>query len=139
MLANTCRFTTPFKRNGFTLTELMVVLAISGILLAVAIPSFQSQLQRTRRSDAQTALLNLSVLMTHYYTENGTFIGASTPSHLGTDNASPQGHYSLSISNLSANGYTLSATPTGAQATDSCGTLTLTNQNLRGPSAECWD
>lgn len=123
--------------NGFTLIELMIAIAIAGILAALAYPSFADHMNRVRRTDGHTALYDLAVHMEHYFTENSSYAGATTPAIVGASATSSEGHYTLSIGNLSASTYTLSAVPTGAQANDSCGTLTLTQANLKSPS-NCW-
>lgn len=126
---------------GFTLMELMIAVAIVGIIAAIAFPSYTEHVQRTRRSDGQAALLNLAARMEHYYTQNNTYVGATTPAVVGVSANSPEAFYTLSISNLSATSFTLTATPAvgGPQATDACGALTLTNTNLKGPTTtNCW-
>lgn len=130
----------PFSLKGFTLIELMIAVIIVGILTAIAYPNYRDHMFKTRRSDAQTALLNLAGLMEHYYTENNTYATA-TLTNLGyTNNLTPQGYYRLTIA-PTATAYTLTATPVagGAQASDTtCPTLTLTNTGVKGPSSSCW-
>lgn len=125
------------KKKGFTLIELMIVVVIMGILAAMAYPTYQNQVMRTHRADGQAALLHLSTSMEHYYTQNHTYVGATTPADLGHSTTSPEGNYTLTISNLSATTYTLSATPTGAQAGDSCGVLSV-NQAFAKTPENCW-
>lgn len=125
--------------KGFSLIELMIAVAIVAILAAIAYPAYNEQVTKARRSDAHSALLNMAALMEHYYTENNTYAGASI-ANIGANATSSEGHYNMSIGNLSATTYTLTATPTGAQASDTtCGALTLTNTNVKGPNpASCW-
>lgn len=136
-------------KNGFTLIELMIAVAIVGILAAIAYPTFSEHLYKSRRSDGQAALLNLATYMEHYYTENNSYTGATltvggTAGTLGVSNTSVDGYYTLTISSLTATSYTLTATPTGTQAGDTtCTTLTLTNTNVKAatPAANsltCW-
>lgn len=128
------------KVKGFSLIELVAVVAIIGILAAIAYPAYQDQIRKTRRSDAHTGLLNLATLMEHYYTENNTYAGA-TLANVGSGATTPEGYYNLSIGNLSATTYTLSAAPVAGtdQASDSCGTLTITQANVKGPTPNtCW-
>lgn len=129
------------RAQAFTLIELMVVLLIVGILVAIAYPSYQTHVIKARRADGKTALLNLSALMEHYYTENNSYLGA-TPAGVGGSALSSDGNYTMSISALTATSYTLSATPVAdkPQAKDTtCGTLTLTNLGVKGPNpSECW-
>ncbi|MCS5712498.1 type IV pilin protein [Candidatus Berkiella aquae] len=124
--------------KGFSLMELMVAVVIVGILAAIAYPAYTDYINRTRRADGKAALLNMAIYMEHYYTENNSYTGA-TVTGIGLTNASSQeGYYTLSISALTGTSYTLTATPTGAQAADSCGALTLTNTNVKGPNSDCW-
>jgi type IV pilus assembly protein PilE len=132
-----------FKNNrGFNLIELMIVVTIVGILAAIAYPAYQDQMIASRRSDGQAALLNMSGLMEHYFTENNTYVGAN-PTALGITNLSQQGYYTVSVSASTASSYTLTATPVvgGPQASDTtCGPLTITNTNVKGPNpGTCWE
>lgn len=124
--------------KGFTLMELMITVVIVGILASIAYPAYQDYLYRTRRSDGQAALMNLSTYMEHYYTENNTYASA-TLSALGLTNTSQQGYYTVAITTATTTTYTLTATPVAPQTGDTtCPTLTLTNTNTKGPSLTCW-
>lgn len=126
------------KHTGFSLMELLITITIIGILAAIAYPAYTDYLNRTRRSDARVALMNLATYLEHYYTENNSYTGA-TVAGLGLSSTSPEGFYTITISAIAATSYTLTATPTGAQAGDTtCPTLTLTNTNVKGPSTACW-
>ena len=141
------------EQKGFTLVELMVAVAIVGIIATIAIPYVQDYLRHSKRADASSALIQLSQAMQRYYTENNTYLGAAVS---GNDTGIPASStfaysqspfsgnpaYNLRISAATASTYTLSAIPTGEQAGDVCGTLTLTSKNVRGHGAsgstECW-
>ncbi len=125
------------KVKGFTLIELLIAVAIVGILAAIAYPNYLDHMYKSRRADGHSALMNLASYMESFYTENNTYTGA-TLTALGLTNQSPQNYYTTSISAATATSYTIKATPTGAQASDSCGALTLTNTNVKGPRANCW-
>ncbi len=132
-----------YRHPGFTLIELMIVIVIVAILASIAYPSYTAYVERGKRSDGQSALLDLSNRMDHYFSENRSYIGA-TLAQLGVKETSPEGYYNLSISNLSGNTYTASAEPLSAQSSDNCGTLTLNQLGQRGFTgasvtlAECW-
>jgi type IV pilus assembly protein PilE len=123
--------------KGFTLIELMVVVIIMGILAGIAYPSYTQQVMKTRRADGQGALLHLATSMEHYFTEHQTYLGASQPSDVGHSSSSPQGYYSLSLTDVSETSYTVVATPKGAQANDSCGALSIRHPFKQLPT-QCW-
>lgn len=131
------------KQSGFTLIELMIVVAIIGILAAIAYPSYTAHVEQARRSEGQTALLDLANRMDHYFSENHHYTGA-TLAQLGVSANSSEGYYSLGIENISDNAFTVNAIPTGAQSADPCGTLSLNQLGQRGFSGtavtlnDCW-
>lgn len=133
---------------GFTLIELMVTVAIVGILASIAYPSYQDSVMKSRRADAEGALLGLANAMERHFTENNSYLGAADavtgiPSIYSSTSPVEGGtpYYNLTVSPATtANSYTLSATPIG---TDTCGTLTLTQTGVKGVGtgatvAECW-
>lgn len=128
------------KSKGFTLIELMIVVAVVGILAAVAFPSYQNYVQQTRRADAQAALMELAHHMERHYTANGSYTAATLPfSQSPRDGGTAM--YSLSLTAQTASAYTLSAEPTNGMSGDSCGTLTLDNLGRKGSGgavATCW-
>ena len=119
--------------RGFTLIELMIVVAIVGILAAVAYPSYLNQTQKTRRADGQTALLQSVQVAERWFTQNNTY--KDTP----VAAASAEGHYTLAFVG-DATSFTITATPVGAQDSDPCGALTITELNEKGPELPdyCW-
>ena len=139
------------RRNaGFTLLELMIVVAAIAILAAIVLPSYQDAVYKGRRADGTTALLDLANRLQRYYSENDTFASATIAAGNSTTDVlasatSPQGHYTLSFQAQAVNTYTIQAAPAGAQAGDTkCGTLTLTSASIRGRSgtepdvSRCW-
>jgi type IV pilus assembly protein PilE len=140
------------QQNGFTLIELMVTVAIVGILASIAYPAYQDSVTKSRRRDVEGVLLDLSNVMERYFTVNNTYGGVAgttaTPADTGTPNTDiykiPPGaktYYTVTISVATATTYTLSAAPisTGPQAHDSCGTLGITQTGAKTPTtAGCW-
>jgi type IV pilus assembly protein PilE len=134
------------RSRGFTLLEVMIACAIVAILAAIAYPSYKNSIQKSRRADATTALLGVASQMERYSTEKGTYATATLGTGAGAvfANHTENSYYNLSLANLTATTYTVRAAPTGAQAGDPCGTLTYTEQGVKGVTggswtkAQCW-
>ncbi len=133
------------KLGGFTLIEVMIVVAILGIIAAVALPSYRDSVMKSRRSDAKSALMQASQAMEKYYTENQKYTGATLAAVYKT--TSPDGYYTLSFTaNPTAAAYTVQAAPTAGkgQTNDKCGTFSITETGVKGVSggsltvADCW-
>jgi type IV pilus assembly protein PilE len=136
----------PTRRNsGFTLVELMIVVAIVAILAAVAYPSYRGFVMRGNRSDGKTVLMRMAQNMERYFTVNNIYVGATLASDppAATDvwgsTVSPDGFYTLSLNPApTATQYTLQAVARGTQVQDTqCATLTLNEAGVKTP-AECW-
>lgn len=105
------------RSAGWTLTELLIVMAIMGILAALAIPQYQQQQRQARRSDARAALQQVLLEQARYRGDHDSF--ATQLGDLGwSSERSPQGHYRLQILEASAEGVVTQATPVGPQAAD---------------------
>ena len=130
-----------FKRNGqeqsgFTLIELMIVVAIVGILAAIALPNYRQYVIDSRRATAAACLSEQAQLLERYYTTNLTYVGATLPTtqQCRTDLATS---YQFGLADLAARTYTVSATPlTVQQSNDTkCGcTLSLNQTGAKATS-----
>lgn len=127
--------------------ELVIALAIVGILAAIAVPAYTNQMQQTRRAECGGGLMQLASAMEKDFSRNGNSYrniitaGVFNRNTCPMDGAGPA-TYNLSVSAVTASTYTLTAAPTGAQANDPCGNLTLTNLLQKGQAngtiADCW-
>ncbi|MGX2033042.1 type IV pilin protein [Methylocaldum gracile] len=133
------------KIRGFTLMELMIAVAVVGILAAVAFPSYQSQVIKTRRSDGKAALMSAAAKQEQYYLDNKTYANTMTALGYSANPASSaEGYYQISITASSATAFTLQAAPQGSQTSDTvCDNLTLNNLGTKTESGsgtvnDCW-
>lgn len=138
--------------KGFTLIELMVVVAIVGILAAIAYPSYTEQVARSRRTDAQGMLLQAAQWIERQYTvsnaynkkgDNGTMDTAALQPLLLLNPKSAEA-YTLSFVSVTAEAFTLQMVPKNVMSGDKCGTYTLTNTGDKRVSgsadrATCWE
>jgi type IV pilus assembly protein PilE len=129
------------QASGFTLVELMIVVAIIGILAAIAYPSYQQYVLRANRAEAQAVLTETAQFMERYFTTKGTYKDGALLSNVSPKGASGSAiKYNISFSVVpTATAFTLRAAPTTGQDNDSCGTMTLSNTGAQTPTtAGCW-
>lgn len=134
------------KNRGFTLVELMIVVAVVTVLAAVALPSYNDYMQRGRRADARAGLQQAAMWFERAMTANGVYpTAAQFPASLA---AVPSNTYAIGVVvNGGQTTYTLTATPQNAQAADRCGSFTLTNVGVRSvtgntapwDAVQCWN
>lgn len=123
--------------RGFTLIELLVVLLVVAVLTALVYPSYAESVRKSRRADAQSALVELVQVMERHYTAQGSYTAATLPFTQAPRTGTA--HYALDLQARTADTYTLRATPQGDQAADACGTLTITHSGARAAAtAGCW-
>ncbi len=128
------------KQTGVTLVELLIAVAIVGILAAIAYPSYQRYVARTHRNAAQACLSQYAQFMERYYTTRLTYVGA-VPSAGCRLESNMNRHYQFALADAQARTFRVTATPQGAQATldAQCGVLSLDQAGTRLPTtAGCW-
>jgi type IV pilus assembly protein PilE len=112
------------KEHGFTLIEMLIVVAILGIIVAIGYPSYQEQVRKSRRAEGMGELLEMADRMERRYSDVGTYAGITADVLYGTDTADDKlpttnGHYKLSIDAGADNVlFTVRAEPQGNQAKD---------------------
>jgi type IV pilus assembly protein PilE len=129
------------RPKGFTLIEMLIALACVALLASVAWPSYQSLILRSQRAQARASLLQAAHWLERAASANGSYpLAADVPaSVLQIDGQ----RYKMTVTSA-AQSYTLSASPLGTQATDTCGTLIVNHLGVRSvqgasqTAAQCW-
>jgi type IV pilus assembly protein PilE len=127
--------------RGFTLIELLIALACVAALATLAWPSYQSLILRSQRAQARASLLQAAHWFERAASANGSYpLAADVPASVLQIEGQ---RYKMTVAST-AQSYTLSATPLGTQAADTCGTLTVNHLGVRGAqgasqtAAQCW-
>lgn len=141
------------QSKGFTLIELMIVVAIVAILAAIAYPSYTNYAFRTRRADGYEMMMRVASAQERYYTNFNKYAASitdpvtATPPGLGLTSTSEKGYYTVTTANGTsgdAQTFKLTATPAAVQTGDSCGPVSLDNTGLKtapsdtGKNGKCW-
>ena len=127
--------------HGFTLIELLIALACVAVLASLTWPSYQSLILKSQRAQARASLLQTAHLFERAASANGSYPSAAdVPASL----LQVEGQrYKMTVTST-AQSYTISATPLGAQAADACGVLTVNHLGVRSvqgasqTAAQCW-
>ena len=127
-----------YKHSGFTLVELMIVIAIIGVLAAIALPAYQDYVKQAKRADAKSALLSVQLAEEKYRANNTTY---GTLPQIGASATSPDGNYTIEVGGLSATAYAATAAP--SHSDPECGTLGITAADVRSETGsytvdQCW-
>lgn len=139
----------PARSRGFTLIEVMIVVAVLGILASVAYPSYQDSVRRGHRAEARAHLMKIAQWMERTATANGTYPITTVPAQKTAIDATLVGpsssRYIYTLTSTTGAVYTAKAIPQGAQTADGCSTLTLNHQGEQGvenaklPKTDCWN
>jgi type IV pilus assembly protein PilE len=127
---------------GFTLIELMVTVAIIGILASVAYPSYIESVRKSNRADAKSTMMQVANQEERYYTENNVYGTITAIGNATNPVPSQSGKHNIAVVTANAGAtYTITATP--VQTDSTCGNLTITNTGATGNSVGaaagvCW-
>lgn len=133
--------------RGFTLLELLITVAIIGILASVAYPSYTGYVKRAQRAEARTVLMDAAQFMQRFYATSNRYDTAVLPAALARSPRAGNGNqrYTIRIgAGVTRTAYTLEAVPTGSMIGDKCGNLTVNQAGVRGKTGAsatlefCW-
>ena len=125
------------RSAGFTLIEMLVAVAIVGILASIAIPAYQKYVKEARVSDGQAKLMELAGRLERCYTSTYSYSGCINLSEGSEDGSSEDGYFEIS-GTFQGSTYSLTATHNGSQVKQECKTLTIDQSGNTTPESGCW-
>ena len=136
------------KSEGFSLLELVVALAIVGLLTTVALPAYQRNIQSGARAEGQRLLLQVAAEQERFYASHHSYSVSASPTSVSSPMSllSEGGLYEVTVAacvdGTIANCFVATATPMGTQSDDICGVLALSSAGLKaasgGSARDCW-
>ncbi|MFT5173347.1 MAG: type IV pilus assembly protein PilE [Gammaproteobacteria bacterium] len=131
-------------QRGFTLIELMIVVAIVGIIAAVALPAYSDYSRNAKRADAHEGLGHMAQRQERFFTDNNRYATITTELGFGANpEISKSAYWALSVSASTTASYTLQAALNGTHSDSECLTITLSSTGVRGSTGtgtgnSCW-
>lgn len=135
------------RMAGFTLIEVMITVAVVGILAAVAYPAYLDQVRKSRRSAAQSAMLAVAQKQMQVFLDTRNYAAAADAAAIGgaplrvgigTEVTNFYGVVVTADNAATPPTFTVTATPSGNQAADKCGTMTVNHLGVKTPATGCW-
>jgi type IV pilus assembly protein PilE len=130
--------------RGFTLIELMIVVAVIAVITMIAVPAYTEQVRKSRRGLGKSDLLELTQCAERFHTTNGTYAGFDAAAACDVNGKDDANTYDFTAAAITRTTFTLSATAQGGQVDDKCGNLGINQANVRTHSAgtaadRCWE
>ena len=127
--------------RGFTLIELMIVVAVVGILAAIAVPSYNDSVRKSRRAQAKADLVEYAQMAERSFTVNNSYEPFDLPPNTPSPRQGGDARYLINAA-TTATTFTITAVPQSGQDADKCGTLTINQAGVKTPTAapldDCW-
>jgi type IV pilus assembly protein PilE len=136
--------------KGFSLIELLIAMAIMGVLVAIAMPVYTNSVIRSNRAEAKNELMQVAAEQERFFSSNNTYSDDATPLRTPNvadrDRTTTNAWYLISVAACAGgaitNCFIATATPQGTQLADVCTTLTITSTGVRGATGstvdDCW-